>query len=46
LLAKAGIAYEFAEARGENALAQVMSLILLSDYSSFYLAMLNKVKQG
>lgn len=43
LLAKAGIAYEFAEARGENALAQVMSLVLLGDYSSFYLAMLNEV---
>ncbi len=43
LLAKAGIAYEFAEARGESALAQVLSLILLGDYSSFYLAMLNGV---
>lgn len=43
LLAKAGIAYEFAEARGESALAQVMSLVLLGDYSSFYLAMLNEV---
>lgn len=43
LLAKVGIAYEFAEARGESALAQVMSLVLLGDYSSFYLAMLNRV---
>ena len=43
LLAKAGIAYEFAEARGESARAQVLSLILLGDYSSFYLAMLNEV---
>jgi len=43
LLAKAGIAYEIAEARGESALAQVMSLVLLGDYSSFYLAMLNEV---
>ena len=43
LLAKAGIAYEFAEARGESALAQVLSLVLLGDYSSFYLAMLNEV---
>jgi glucose/mannose-6-phosphate isomerase len=43
LLAKAGIAYEFAEARGKSALAQVMSLILLGDYVSFYLAMLNEV---
>ena len=43
LLAKAGIAYEFAEARGESTLAKVMSLVLLGDYSSFYLAMLNRV---
>jgi len=43
LLSKAGIAYEFPEARGQSALAQVMSLILLGDYSSFYLAMLNEV---
>jgi len=43
LLAKAGIAYEFAEAGGESALAQLMSLVLLGDYSSFYLAILNEV---
>jgi len=43
LLAKAGIAYEFAEARGESHLAQMMSLILLGDYTSFYLSMLNEV---
>jgi glucose/mannose-6-phosphate isomerase len=43
LLAKAGIAHEFAEAGGESALTQVMSLVLLGDYSSFYLAMLNRV---
>jgi glucose/mannose-6-phosphate isomerase len=43
LLAKGGIAHEFAEARGESALAQVLSLVFLGDYSSFYLAMLNEV---
>ncbi len=43
LLAKAGISYEFTEARGESALAQMMSLILLGDYASFYLSMLNEV---
>jgi glucose/mannose-6-phosphate isomerase len=43
LLAQAGIAYEFAEARGKSALAQAMSLILLGDYASFYLAILNEV---
>jgi glucose/mannose-6-phosphate isomerase len=43
LLAKAGIAHEFAEARGKSALAQILSLVLLGDYCSFYLAMLNRV---
>ena len=43
LLAKAGIAYEFVEARGKSALAQVLSLVLLGDYASFYLSMLNEV---
>jgi glucose/mannose-6-phosphate isomerase len=43
LLAKAGIAYGFAEANGKSALTQVMSLVLSGDYASFYLAILNKV---
>lgn len=43
LLARAGIAYEFVEARGQSALAQVLSLVLLGDYASFYLSMLNEV---
>jgi glucose/mannose-6-phosphate isomerase len=43
LLTKAGIAYEFVEARGKSALAQVLSLVLLGDYASFYLSMLNEV---
>ncbi|MGB5925310.1 MAG: bifunctional phosphoglucose/phosphomannose isomerase [Dehalococcoidia bacterium] len=43
LLAKAGIAHEFVEARGNSTLAQVLSLVLLGDYASFYLAMLNEV---
>jgi len=43
LLAKAGINYEFVEARGKSALAQVLSLVLLGDYASFYLSMLNEV---
>ena len=43
LLAKAGVTYEFVEASGENALAQVMSLVLLGDYLSFYLAILNRI---
>ena len=43
LLAKAGICHEFVEARGKSALAQVLSLVLLGDYASFYLSMLNEV---
>ena len=43
LLAKAGISYEFVEAVGESTLAQVLSLVLLGDYVSFYLAMLNSI---
>jgi glucose/mannose-6-phosphate isomerase len=43
LLAEAGITYEFVEARGKTTLAQVLSLVLLGDYASFYLSMLNEV---
>jgi glucose/mannose-6-phosphate isomerase len=43
LLDKAGISFEFLEAVGEAPLAQAMGLILLGDYVSFYLAMLNGV---
>jgi len=43
ILAEAGVTHEFVEATGESALAHVLSLVLLGDYSSFYLAMLNEV---
>jgi glucose/mannose-6-phosphate isomerase len=43
LLAKAGITCEFVEARGKSALAQALSLVLLGDYASFYLSILNEV---
>lgn len=43
LLDKAGISLELVEAAGEAPLAQAMGLILLGDYVSFYLAMLNGV---
>jgi len=42
LLVKLGIGHEVVEAKGETALAQVMSLVLFGDYVSFYLAMLNE----
>jgi glucose/mannose-6-phosphate isomerase len=43
LLAKAGITYEFVDAIGKSALSQILSSVLLGDYASFYLSMLNKV---
>lgn len=43
LLAKAGIDHEFVEATGRSALAQMLSLVLLGDYASFYLSILNEV---
>ena len=43
LLSKAGIIYEFVESTEKSALSQVLSLVLLGDYTSFYLSMLNEV---
>jgi len=43
LLGKSGISHELVEATGTTALAQMMSLVLLGDYISFYLAILNRV---
>jgi glucose/mannose-6-phosphate isomerase len=43
LLQRAGIDHEFVEGRGDGTLSQIMSMVLLGDYCSFYLAMLNEV---
>jgi glucose/mannose-6-phosphate isomerase len=43
LMARAGINHEFVEASGESPLTQMLSLVLLGDYTSFYLALLNEV---
>jgi glucose/mannose-6-phosphate isomerase len=43
ILAKAGVSYELVEAMGKSPLAQMMGLVLLGDYVSFYLAILNSV---
>jgi glucose/mannose-6-phosphate isomerase len=43
LLAKAKIKHQIVEATGASPLAQVMSLILFGDYTSFYLAILNGI---
>ncbi len=42
LLAKAGVSHESVEAIGKSALAQVMHSVLLGDYVTFYLAILNR----
>jgi glucose/mannose-6-phosphate isomerase len=43
LLKQAGVVYEFVDAEGQSALAQMLSLVLIGDYVSYYLAMLYKV---
>lgn len=43
ILTEAGIEHELVEARGDSPLAQMMSMVLLGDYVSFYLALLNSV---
>jgi glucose/mannose-6-phosphate isomerase len=43
ILAKEGIKHKTVEASGRSALAQMMELVLLGDYVSFYLAILNGV---
>lgn len=43
MLSKAGVEHQSIDARGKSALAQMMSLVLLGDYVSYYLSMLNEV---
>jgi glucose/mannose-6-phosphate isomerase len=42
LLKKAGVAHEFVESEGVSPLAQMMSLIMMGDFVSCYLALLYK----
>lgn len=42
LLTKAGIKHKKVEATGKSPLAQMLGMVLLGDYVSFYLAMLNR----
>ena len=46
LLDKAGIAFKTVSANGSSPIAQVMSTVLLGDYASYYLAMLNGAEPG
>ncbi len=43
LLAKSDIPYRQVEGRGSSPLAHLLSIALLADYTSYYLAMLNRV---
>ena len=43
LLNKAGIGYQIVEGSGKSVLAHIMSLVLLGDYISYYLAILNRI---
>jgi glucose/mannose-6-phosphate isomerase len=43
LLNSAGVDHEVVEAKGESLLSQMMSAVLLGDYVSYYLALLNEV---
>ena len=43
LLKQAGVAYEFVDGEGKSALSQMVSLVSIGDYTSYYLAILNGV---
>ncbi len=40
LLKRAGVAYEFVDSEGKSALSQMMSLVMMGDFTSYYLAIL------
>jgi glucose/mannose-6-phosphate isomerase len=46
LLNTAGVAFKEVEGAGDTAIAHVMSLVLLGDYVSYYLAILNGTEPG
>ncbi|MBA7646836.1 hypothetical protein ES703_54602 [subsurface metagenome] len=43
LLDKAKVSYQIVDGEGTSRLSHIMSLVLLGDYASYYLAMLNKI---
>jgi len=43
LLKRAGVAYEFVDGEGKSALSQMMSLVMMGDFASYYLAILYRV---
>jgi glucose/mannose-6-phosphate isomerase len=43
LLEKAGVNYEYVDSRGKSNLAQMMSLVMIGDFASYYLGILNGI---
>ncbi|MGD9143852.1 MAG: SIS domain-containing protein, partial [Dehalococcoidia bacterium] len=43
LLRDAGVAYEYVDSTGESPISQMMSLIMLGDFASYYLGILNGI---
>ncbi|OGN97920.1 MAG: bifunctional phosphoglucose/phosphomannose isomerase [Chloroflexi bacterium RBG_13_51_18] len=43
LLKQSGVAYEFVDSEGKSSLSQIVSLVSIGDYVSYYLALLYKV---
>jgi len=43
LLKQAGVVYEYVDSQGNSPLAQMMSLVMMGDFTSYYLAILNNV---
>ena len=43
LLDRSGIAHEYIDSEGQSLLSQMMSLVLIGDYASYYLAMLYRI---
>jgi glucose/mannose-6-phosphate isomerase len=43
LLKQAGVAYEYVDSQGKSPLAQMMSLVMMGDFASYYLAILYSV---
>jgi glucose/mannose-6-phosphate isomerase len=43
LLKRAGVAYEYVDSVGESPLSQMMSTVMMGDFTSYYLAILYKV---
>lgn len=43
LLERTGVAYEYVDSLGKSTLSQMMSTVMMGDFTSYYLAILNKV---